>query len=81
MIRERNSSGCLHSSIALHPKLPDDSEQALDLFPNHRDFSYRGDFGGVMIPTPFAQVSEAARKIRPGYSWTPHLYQEQPESM
>jgi hypothetical protein len=24
----------------------DDSEQALDLFPNHRGFSYRSDFGG-----------------------------------
>jgi len=27
----------------------DDSEQALDLFPNHRDFSYRGDFGGQQL--------------------------------
>jgi hypothetical protein len=24
----------------------DDSEQVLDLFPNHRGFSYRSDFGG-----------------------------------
>jgi hypothetical protein len=60
--------GCLHSSIALHPSVPDDSEQALGLFPNHRDFSYRDDFGGVMIRTLFAQVSEAARNIEPGYS-------------
>jgi len=26
-----------------------DSEQALDLFPNHRGFSYRCDFGGQQL--------------------------------
>src|SRR5258708_31780958 len=27
----------------------DDSEQALDLFPNHRGFSYRSSFGGQQL--------------------------------
>jgi len=52
--REDTNRGC-RLSIALHPvhirpqsgrRTTDDSEQALDLFPNHRSFSYRGDFGG-----------------------------------
>src|SRR5216684_8214793 len=47
---DTNRGCCL--SIALHPKLTDDSEQALDLFPNRCEFSYRCGFGGLQ-KSPF----------------------------
>jgi len=47
--REDTNRGCC-LSIALHPNsLTDDSEQALDLFPNRCGFSYRCDFGGRQL--------------------------------
>lgn len=42
--RETLVGSCL--SIALHPIMTDDSEQALDPFPNRCGFNYRCDFGG-----------------------------------
>lgn len=45
--------GFRHSSIALHPRVADDSGQALGLPPNHCAFSDRSDFGGVKDNSPF----------------------------
>jgi len=58
----RGTARVLHSSIALHPYVTDDSGQALGVSPNHGDLSYRGDFGGVKNSNPFRWVSEAARR-------------------
>jgi hypothetical protein len=60
-----------------------DSEQALDLNPNHGDLSSRVGFGGdqqkfadlTFVPDPFRQAPEADRENTLGYSWPPHLYQ------
>lgn len=54
----------------------DDSEQVLDLFPNHRGFSYRGDFGGQPLKCPFRASLRSCSELLPGYLWLPHLYQD-----
>lgn len=61
----RGTTRLLHSSIALHPFETDDSEQAVRMFPNRGDFSYRNGFGGVTTRTLFARASEAARNSAP----------------
>ena len=72
--REEIARGsCL--SIALHPVITDDSGQALDLPPNPSGLSYRCDFGGQQ-QAPFARAPETEWNYAPGYSWLPHLYQE-----
>lgn len=61
----------------------DDSEQALDLNPNHGDLSEGRGFGGgqqhssdlASGPGPFRRAPDADRDNLPGYSWLPHLYQ------
>jgi len=78
-------------------EIPDDSRQALDLTPNRCDSCYRSDFGGQQLGAfdldspivsnlpvegaPFARASEADRNCMPGYSWLPHLYQENKASV
>ena len=72
----RGTARVLHSSIALHPYVTDDSGQALGVSPNHGDLSYRGDFGGVKKLEPFSLGFRSCSENKPSYSWPPHLYEE-----
>jgi hypothetical protein len=47
------------------------------MFPNRWGFGTRSDFGGLVNLAPFSGVPQPNWDNAPGYSWPPHLYQEQ----
>ena len=60
--------GCLRPSIALHPVARMTVGKLYACPPNHRDLSYRSNFGGVTDPDPFRFGSpKLLGTLRPGY--------------
>ena len=64
--RARNTLGLLPLDSASSVET-DDSEQALNLFPNRDSFSYCHDFGGRQLEAPLTVCPKLIREFAPGY--------------